>query len=182
MTPHTLVGGAQTTLTARASVRADRRNDPREARGPVEGAPSPDPQGLWTGERGTHGPSVRPATRRNPLLECTLSTTVKGYIGIVALTLLVLPHPTPYSLVLAPWPEILKVKPARTRLCQSAYSWALPPQPSPPPPSPSPPSHHRLHDRVRKRYRIWMAHARGSLRYMSRIIHCNFRVSHPCLE
>ena len=28
-TPHTLVGGAQTTLTARASVRADRRNDPR---------------------------------------------------------------------------------------------------------------------------------------------------------
>ena len=33
MTPHTLVGGAQTTLTARASVRADRRNDPREAWG-----------------------------------------------------------------------------------------------------------------------------------------------------
>ena len=32
--PHTLVGGAQTTLTARASVRADRRNDPREALGP----------------------------------------------------------------------------------------------------------------------------------------------------
>ena len=31
---HTLVGGAQTTLTARASVRADRRNDPREAWGP----------------------------------------------------------------------------------------------------------------------------------------------------
>jgi hypothetical protein len=31
MTPHTLVGGAQTTLTARASVRADRRNDPRES-------------------------------------------------------------------------------------------------------------------------------------------------------
>ena len=38
MTPHTIVGGrgAQTTLTARASVRlrADRRNDPREALGP----------------------------------------------------------------------------------------------------------------------------------------------------
>ena len=32
--PHTLVGGAQTTLTARASVRVDRRNDPREAWGP----------------------------------------------------------------------------------------------------------------------------------------------------
>ena len=39
-TTHTLVarrstvGGAQTTLTARASVRADRQNDPREALGP----------------------------------------------------------------------------------------------------------------------------------------------------
>ena len=33
MTPHTLVGGAQATLMARASVRADRRNDPRAAWG-----------------------------------------------------------------------------------------------------------------------------------------------------
>ena len=37
MTPHTLVGGAQTTLTARASVQADHRNDPREAWGPRAG-------------------------------------------------------------------------------------------------------------------------------------------------
>jgi hypothetical protein len=34
MTPHTLVGGAQATLSSRASVRADRRDDPREALGP----------------------------------------------------------------------------------------------------------------------------------------------------
>ena len=34
MTPHTLVGGAQTTLTATASARADRRDCPSEAWGP----------------------------------------------------------------------------------------------------------------------------------------------------
>ena len=34
MTPHTLVGGAQTTLTATASARADRRDWPSEAWGP----------------------------------------------------------------------------------------------------------------------------------------------------
>ena len=49
MTPHTLVGGAQTTLTARASVvarRADRRNDPREALGPRGNTQSRPPEAL----------------------------------------------------------------------------------------------------------------------------------------
>jgi hypothetical protein len=46
MTPHTLVGGAQTTLTARASVRADRRNDPREAWGPRGDTQSRPPEAL----------------------------------------------------------------------------------------------------------------------------------------
>ena len=44
--PHTLVGGAQTTLTARASVRADRRNDPREALGPRGDTQSRPPEAL----------------------------------------------------------------------------------------------------------------------------------------
>ena len=68
-TPHTLVGGAQTTLTARgrASVRADRRTSKRpKAQGrpwDLEGTPSPGPQGLWADARGSQGPSGRPATR-----------------------------------------------------------------------------------------------------------------------
>ena len=98
MTPHTLVGGAQTTLTARprASVRADRRNDPREAWGPRGDTHSrpPDTRGFaWTGARGSQGPSGRPATRgtivhscilvpesrkQNMLYATTSRTTVKG--------------------------------------------------------------------------------------------------------
>ena len=45
-TPHTLVGGAQTTLTARASVRADRQNDLREAWGPQGDTQSRPPEAL----------------------------------------------------------------------------------------------------------------------------------------
>mmetsp|Transcript_38659 Transcript_38659/g.87827 ORF Transcript_38659/g.87827 Transcript_38659/m.87827 type:complete len:283 (-) Transcript_38659:1592-2440(-) len=57
MTPHTLVGGAQTTLTARASVRADRRNDPREALGPRGDTQSRPPEALdrCTGVTGAVG-------------------------------------------------------------------------------------------------------------------------------
>ena len=41
MTPHTLVGGAQTTLTATASARADRRDWPSEAWGPRDKTHTP---------------------------------------------------------------------------------------------------------------------------------------------
>jgi hypothetical protein len=62
MTPHTLVGGAQTTLTARASVRADRRNDPREAwrpRGDTQSRPPEAFDRRAGGHRGRrHGPEV----------------------------------------------------------------------------------------------------------------------------
>jgi hypothetical protein len=44
--PHTLVGGAQTTLTARASVRVDRRNDPSEAWRPQGDTQSRPPEAL----------------------------------------------------------------------------------------------------------------------------------------
>ena len=41
MTPHTLVGGTQTTLTATASARADRRDWPSEAWGPRDQTHTP---------------------------------------------------------------------------------------------------------------------------------------------
>ena len=41
MTPHTLVGGAQTTLTATASARADRRDWPSETCGPRDKTHTP---------------------------------------------------------------------------------------------------------------------------------------------
>ena len=63
MTPHTLVGGAQTTLTATASARADRRDCRSEAWGP-RGKPIPRPctlclDRLAGGHRGRpYGPKV----------------------------------------------------------------------------------------------------------------------------
>ena len=64
-TPHMLVGGAQTTLTVRAIVRADRRDDPREAWEPQGATQSRPPEAL---DRctGSQGPSGRPATRGIP--------------------------------------------------------------------------------------------------------------------
>ena len=61
MTPHTLVGGAQTTLTATARERADHRDWPNEAwsAGDLEGKPIPRPWTRWTGARGPQGPAVR---------------------------------------------------------------------------------------------------------------------------
>jgi hypothetical protein len=41
MTPHTLVGGAQTTLSATASARTDRRDWPSEAWGPRDKTHTP---------------------------------------------------------------------------------------------------------------------------------------------
>jgi hypothetical protein len=42
LTVHTLVGGAQTTLTVRASARVDRRDCPSEAWGPQDLSPGLD--------------------------------------------------------------------------------------------------------------------------------------------
>ena len=81
MTPHTLVGGAQTTLTARASVRADRRNDPREAWGPRGDTQSRPPEALdrCAGVTGwSQGPSGRPATRGIPPTRVYSSPAGKG--------------------------------------------------------------------------------------------------------
>ena len=65
MTPHTLVGGVQTTLTARASARADRRNNPREAWRP-RGDTQPRPQEAFDRCTGaSQGPSVRSTTQGN---------------------------------------------------------------------------------------------------------------------
>ena len=77
LTPHTLVGGAQTTLTARASVRADRRNDPREALRPRGDTQSRPPEAL---DRcaGVTRPSGRPATRGTPPTSVYTSTAGKG--------------------------------------------------------------------------------------------------------
>ena len=76
MAPHTLVGGAQTTLTARASVRADRRNDPREAWGPRGDTQSRPPGALdrCAGVTGAVG------TARN-ITQCPLYPIPKGYNG-----------------------------------------------------------------------------------------------------
>ena len=40
----------------------------------LEGTPSPGPQGLWTGARGSQGPSGRPATRGTPPIHVYMST------------------------------------------------------------------------------------------------------------
>jgi hypothetical protein len=67
MTPHTLIGGAQTTLTARASVRADRRNDPSEAwkpRGDTQPRP-PEAFDRCTGVTGGVGTTRN--TRQHPI-------------------------------------------------------------------------------------------------------------------
>ena len=65
MTPHTLVGGDQTTLTARASVRADRRDDAsgrgKGGLGTSRGHQVPPPRGFGPVARGPQGPSGRPA-------------------------------------------------------------------------------------------------------------------------
>ena len=70
MTPHTLVGGAQTTLTARASAAFGRIVETTQGRpGDLEGTPSPGPQRLWTGARGSQGPSLRPQHEAPPLFK-----------------------------------------------------------------------------------------------------------------
>jgi hypothetical protein len=68
MTPHTLIDGAQTTLTARPSGRADRRNDPREAWRP-KGDTEPRPPEAF--DRCT---GVTRAVRDDPQHEATLIT------------------------------------------------------------------------------------------------------------
>ena len=55
MTPHTLVGGAQTTLTATASARADRRDWPSEAWGPRDKTHTPPLGALDRGRAGATG-------------------------------------------------------------------------------------------------------------------------------
>ena len=62
MTPHTLVGGAQTTLTATptASARADRRDCPSEAWGPRGKAHSPPLDALGRLAGGTGAVSTAP--------------------------------------------------------------------------------------------------------------------------
>ena len=72
MTPHTLVGGAQTTHS-RQRLAFGRIVETTQGRPwGLEGTPSPGPQGLWTGARGSQGPSGRPTTRGTPLLEYTV--------------------------------------------------------------------------------------------------------------
>ena len=63
-----LVGGAQTTLTVRAIVRADRRDDPREAWGPQGATQSRPPEALdrCTGVTGAVGTARN--TRHPPYL------------------------------------------------------------------------------------------------------------------
>jgi hypothetical protein len=63
MTPHTLVGGAQTTLTATASARAGRRDCPSEALGPRDKTHTPPLARRFGPARGGHrgrryGPKV----------------------------------------------------------------------------------------------------------------------------
>ena len=72
MTPHTLVGGAQTTLTATASARADRRDWPSEAWGPRGKTHTPPLAGRFGPVRGGH--------RGHP---CGLEVagTLEGYQG-----------------------------------------------------------------------------------------------------
>jgi hypothetical protein len=69
MTPHTLVGGAQTRPHGKAKGQRSgigRIVETTQGRpGDLEGTPSPGPQRLLIGARGSQGPSVRvrPATR-----------------------------------------------------------------------------------------------------------------------
>jgi hypothetical protein len=60
MPPHTLVGGAQTTLTATASARADRRDWPSEAWGPRDKTRTPPLGALDRRTGGTEAVSTGP--------------------------------------------------------------------------------------------------------------------------
>ena len=73
---HTLVGGAQTTLTARASVRADRRNDPREALGP-RGDTQSRPPGVLDRCAGVTGAFRTARNMRDPPYSSILETRIQ---------------------------------------------------------------------------------------------------------
>ena len=62
MTPHTLVGEAQTTLTATASARADRRDCPSEAWGPQGKTHTPplEPDAVARGAQATGAAGTGP--------------------------------------------------------------------------------------------------------------------------
>ena len=77
-TPHTLVGGAQTTLTARASVRADRRNDPREAWGPRGDTQSRPARGFGPVRGGHRGRRDGPQYEAPFLVIDSMTTAGKG--------------------------------------------------------------------------------------------------------
>jgi hypothetical protein len=66
MTSHTLVGGAQTTLTATASARADRRDCPSEAWGPRGKTHTPPPGALDRHAGATGAVTVRPRSGWSP--------------------------------------------------------------------------------------------------------------------
>ena len=70
MTPHTLVGGAQTTLTARASARAHLRDYPSEAWEPRDKTHTP-PLGAFDRRTGVAGAGGKPLNLKVAFLTTT---------------------------------------------------------------------------------------------------------------